>query len=105
VNSSGKYKQKLVVVLSRFPYPIEKGDKLRAFYQIQDLSNGFEIYLICTTQTPVNQSDLEKLKPFCKEIHHFVLKKHLIYLNLFFAIFNKKPFQIAYFTQKWIKRI
>ncbi len=104
MNSSKKYKPRLVVFLSRFPYPIEKGDKLRAFNQIQSLAKEFEIFLICTNQDEVKTSDIEKLKPFCKEIHYFILKKHLIFLNLLFALFNKKPFQVAYFTQKWIKQ-
>jgi glycosyltransferase involved in cell wall biosynthesis len=104
VNSSQKYREKLVVFLSRFPFPLEKGDKLRAFYQIQSLAEKFDIYLICTSEKKVSSSDLEKLKPYCKEIHYFELKKSLIFLNLFNAIFNNKPFQVAYFSQNWIKK-
>jgi glycosyltransferase involved in cell wall biosynthesis len=104
VNSSQKYKEKLVVFSSRFPYPLEKGDKLRAFYQIQSLSENFDIYLICTSEKKVSIADVEKLKPYCKEIHYFELKKSLIFWNLFKAIFNNKPFQVAFFSQNWIKK-
>ncbi len=104
MNSSPTYKKKLVVCLSRFPFPLEKGDKLRAYYQIKSLSEDFEIYLICTSEHVVNQKDLLQLLPFCKKIHFFKLKKGLIVLNLFLSIFTSKPFQVAYFTQNWIAK-
>ena len=36
---------KIVFLLSRVPYPLEKGDKLRAFQQIKGLSAKHEIHL------------------------------------------------------------
>ena len=37
---------KILVVLSRIPFPLEKGDKLRAYYQIKELSKWHDIYLV-----------------------------------------------------------
>jgi hypothetical protein len=48
-------KDKLVVLLSRFPYPLEKGDKLRAFHQIAELSKFFEIYLKPVISFPIEE--------------------------------------------------
>ena len=36
---------KILVVLPRFPYPLEKGDKLRAYHQIRILSQRNEVFL------------------------------------------------------------
>ena len=36
---------KLLVVLPRVPYPLEKGDKLRAYHHLKHLSAHFEIVL------------------------------------------------------------
>jgi hypothetical protein len=33
---------RILVLLSRVPYPLEKGDKLRAFHQIKELSRLLE---------------------------------------------------------------
>lgn len=88
---------KLVVVLSRFPYPLDKGDKLRAYHQIKGLSLQNDICLICTSDEPVSQDSIRKLEAFCKEIHVFRLAKPLIWLRLIWAVFSKKPFQVHYF--------
>lgn len=103
VSSSKKYNQKLVVFLSRFPYPLEKGDKLRAFHQLKSLSQKFDIYLICTTEVKISKENYNQLVSFCKEIHIFKLNKIFIFFNLFKALFTNIPFQVAYFTQRKIK--
>ena len=59
---------KILVVLSRFPYPLEKGDKLRAYHQIRCLSEHHDIYLAAMHDKPVSDEALNQLKPFCKEI-------------------------------------
>jgi hypothetical protein len=38
---------KLLVVLSRVPYPLEKGDKLRAYHLVSRLARRHEVYLFC----------------------------------------------------------
>lgn len=92
------------MILSRFPFPLEKGDKLRAYYQLADLSKHFEIHLICTTDSPVSDADREKVLAFCKSIHIFRLRKILILFSLLRAVFGQKPFQVRYFYQHWIQR-
>ena len=46
---------KIFVLLSRFPYPLEKGDKLRAFHQIKELSKKHEIILCALSDEKVDQ--------------------------------------------------
>ena len=41
-----KSKPKLLVLLSRIPYPLDKGDKLRAFHQIKDLNASYDRYSV-----------------------------------------------------------
>ena len=36
---------KIAVVLTRIPFPLMKGDKLRAYYQIKELAKQHEVYL------------------------------------------------------------
>lgn len=87
----------LFVVLSRFPYPLEKGDKLRAFNQLKGLSEEFSIILCCMTESTVAQQHYEEVKQYCSEIHLFRLGKAGLLLQAFLALFSKKPFQVAYF--------
>ncbi|MCQ2327668.1 MAG: glycosyltransferase [Bacteroidales bacterium] len=95
---------KVLVCLSRFPYPLNKGDKLRAFYQIKELAKEHEVYLFCFNRTKVSQSDLEILKQYCKEIH--IEKLFLVSqcFSLFKSFFTSLPLQVAFFTTKKAKR-
>jgi polysaccharide biosynthesis protein PslH len=104
MNLSKECKPKLVVVLSRFPFPLEKGDKLRAYYQLRDLSVKFEIYLICTSQIKIKEVHLKEIGKFCKKVYVFKLNKILVLSSVFFGFFGNKPLQVAFFHQNWIQR-
>lgn len=87
----------LFVVLSRFPYPLEKGDKLRGFHQLKSLSTSFDIVLCCTTEQKISDEAIAAVKGFCREIHTFHLSKTGLLFQAFLALFTKRPFQVAYF--------
>jgi len=92
---------KLFVLLSRFPYPLEKGDKLRAFHQIKELSKQHEIVLCALSDQKVAQSSIDKLQEYCKAIHIIRLPKWKIYWNLFWQLlFTDKSLQVVYFYNK-----
>lgn len=95
---------KIFVLTSRFPYPLEKGDKLRAFRHIQTLSEEHEVYLHCVNHKQVKPEQLEALKPYCKEIHIHRLGIFQMIFGLFWALINKKPFSVGYFYNKNIKQ-
>ncbi len=104
MHSSNPYKPTIAVILSRFPYPLEKGDKLRAYFQLVDLAKVFDIHLICTTEKEIQKNDFEKILKLCKTVHVFKLKRINLFLNLCWAIVDSKPFQVRYFYQKWIQK-
>ncbi len=95
---------KLAVLLSRFPYPLEKGDKLRAFHQIKELSKHHDIYLICLTDQKIQENWRTEVQKYCKELHVFKLNFFTIYFNTFRQLFTDKPFQTGYFYSASAKR-
>ena len=88
---------KIFVLLSRVPFPIEKGDKLRAFHQIRCLAKNNQIILCCLSNTPVHPEAMNVLNGFCDELHIIPIHKTGMVWNLIKAFFNGKPFQIGYF--------
>lgn len=88
---------KILVLLSRVPYPTEKGDKLRAFNQIKQLSKHHEIILFALNDMPLHKEAIDTLKPYCSEIKISNLSKFTILLNLIKSLFNGNPFQVGYF--------
>jgi glycosyltransferase involved in cell wall biosynthesis len=91
---------KIIVVLSRVPFPLEKGDKLRAYHQLVHLAKSNDIYLFCLSDIVNNLDSIAHLKSFCKEVHVFKLKRWKIALRLFIGLFNKLPFQVSYFFDR-----
>jgi len=95
---------RLLVLTSRFPYPLDKGDKLRAFHQIKELSKNNEICLVSLTEKTIDSDHLNEIKKLCTEIHVFKLKKWRIIINLITGLFSDKPFQVKYFYQRSIHK-
>ncbi|NVK63986.1 MAG: glycosyltransferase [Flavobacteriales bacterium] len=88
------------MLVSRFPYPLEKGDKLRAFHQLKELSNHFEITLFALTNHEVKPEHFEKVQAYCSEI---VVHQQSLFekgWNLFRSTLNGNPFQVGYFYSK-----
>ena len=88
---------KIVVLLSRVPYPLEKGDKLRAYHQIKYLSKNHDIHLFCLSDIEDTPEAISELSKYCKKIKIFKLSKFKIAFNLFKAFFGALPYQVAYF--------
>jgi len=88
---------KIFVLLSRVPFPIEKGDKLRAFHQIRCLAKNNQIILCCLSNMPVHPEALNVLNSFCTELHIIPIGKTGMLWNLIKAFFNGNPLQVGYF--------
>jgi sugar transferase (PEP-CTERM/EpsH1 system associated) len=92
---------KIFVLLSRFPYPLEKGDKLRAYHQIKELSKKNEIILCALSDTKVPQSSIDELNKYCSSIEVIRLYKLKIYWNLLMQLlFSANSLQVSYFYNK-----
>ena len=95
---------KILIVSSRFPYPLEKGDKLRLYHQIEYLSKVHEIVLCSLTEEDINQNDLDAIAPFCSNIYVFKLSKFRLIIRLLRSIIKRLPFSIGYFYSVSIQR-
>lgn len=94
----------LVFIASRFPFPLEKGDKLRGYNLIKGLSKTHQIHLIALTNEPINQSWYDEIAPFVINIDIFPLHNIGQWLRLFACVFTQQPFQLAFFTSYNIRR-
>lgn len=96
---------KILVVLPRFPYPLEKGDKLRAFNQIRCLSQmGNEIYLFCVSHKAVSNEAIEIMRRYCKEVVVAGLKPLSSYYHLLKNFVSVKSVQMGYWDSRHSRR-
>lgn len=96
-------KVKLAILASRFPYPLDQGDRLRLYHQIRHLSKKFDIYLICTTHEKVDADNQTELKRFCKEIYVIPIGFLHIITSVLYFYFSGKPLELAMFFSRKAK--
>ena len=83
-----------MVIASRFPYPLEKGDKLRLYHQIKSLSAFYEVSLAAISDQDVLEEHLGEMQKYCTEVK--VFKTHGP-LNAMRSLLNRDAFQMSYF--------
>ncbi len=88
------------VITSRFPYPLDKGDKLRIFNQIKSLSENHQVKLICITNKMPPKADLEAVKCICDQLEIIHLSLFQKGLNTINAFFGTLPLQVGLFFDK-----
>lgn len=97
---------KIFVLLPRIPWPLEKGDKLRAYNQIRQLAKNNEIVLCAlnTNRKVDKQAAFHALQPFCTSVNFIDLPKCGIIFNLIRSYFIGLPLQCGYFYSSKAKK-
>lgn len=89
--------RKLWVFTSRYPYPIEKGDKLRLYFQLIELSNHFDITLFTLADADPQPDHEEELRKYCSEILYVKLSSIERMYRTFLAFTRRQPLQVGFF--------
>ncbi len=95
---------KILVVLPRFPYPLEKGDKLRAYHQILELSKRHEIHLFAVSHSKVTPEQRAALEPYCKTISVVTPTRFTSWFNILRNYFRSKSLQMGYWDSARARR-
>ncbi len=88
---------RLLVLLSRFPHPLDKGDKLRAFYQLATLSRRHEIVLCALSDEPVTAASMAAVAPHCRRVEVVPLPRAAAWGRVARALPGRHPLQVEYF--------
>jgi len=97
-------KKTIFFLTSRYPYPLEKGDKLRAYHQIKELSKTHNIILCSITDKTIHKEWKNELSKYCLKQFVFKLNLFVLGFNLLKAFFSTKPYQVHYFYQRRIQK-
>lgn len=99
---------KILVLLSRFPYPLDKGDKLRAYHQLRYLaSQGHEICLLALSDEAIGVEALAAVRPLCRGgLYLHRLGRAARGQGLLRALATAgQPLQVGYFYEKTAQRL
>lgn len=90
----------VLAILPRFPFPVDKGDKLRAYHHLRHLAKNNRVSVFAVSDEPVSEKSLDELCSFCDGVTVFPLKKTGILLRLVRNVLGRLPYQTAYHFDK-----
>ncbi len=85
----------LLIISSRFPYPLEKGDKLRLYYQIRELAKWHKITLVSVSDEEASDLDKLQLQPYVNAQYHFDITSGVRLFNRLSALVTGLPIQVS----------
>lgn len=94
----------ILAILSRVPYPLEKGDKLRAFNLLKQLSKSNKIILFCLSDKAVHADAVSQLSEFCDSVHIYHISIFSIIWGVILSFFKGLPLQTGYFYNYFAKK-
>lgn len=97
-------KRKLAILCSRFPFPIEKGDKLRLYHQLKDLAKAFDVSLFALTEGEVKQKYIDHVSQLDIQVELFKIGAPKLWIAGLQSIQYQLPGQLTYFYKKRIKK-
>ncbi|GAB2929752.1 TIGR03087 family PEP-CTERM/XrtA system glycosyltransferase [Rheinheimera gaetbuli] len=99
-------KPPLLMLVHRIPYPPNKGDKIRSFHLLKNLSQHYRVYLACFIDDPFDEQYLPELKQWCTELCCIRLYKKPAMLRGLTAFLTNKAVTLPYYyssvVQNWV---
>lgn len=102
MNSSRTHKKNILVIVSRFPFPLDKGDKLRAYHQVKELSKQFNVTIVALSDSVISKEQYASVENICDELHVYRLTKLSKVWNMILSFLKKEPIQVGYFYRRII---
>ncbi len=94
---------KLLYITSRFPYPLEKGDKLRAYYHIKELNKHLDIYVLALSRNKPDSASIKAVQNICTELFYHYEPSWKYRLRLLAP--SGLPFQVKYFKSSKFEQL
>lgn len=90
-------KKKILYLSHRIPYPPNKGDKIRSFNEIKELSDHYTIDLICLADDPKDLKYSKDLLQYCRQVKVFPLNPLIGKLKGLLTLITGKSITQGYF--------
>lgn len=95
---------KILFIIPRLLYPVNRGDKVRPFNFARVLSQKHNLSLLSFIQKKEEIYNIEVLKEWFDSVETVYLPTWKSYLNMFFNILSRKPLQVSYFKSGRFKQ-
>ncbi len=91
---------KILFLTSRLPYPPHRGDKLKIFHLMRQLSRAHELTLLSFISDRAELENAGPLKELCREVHTVYRPLFRSILGCVAAVPSSDPIQVGYFRSR-----
>jgi sugar transferase (PEP-CTERM/EpsH1 system associated) len=88
----------ILVAAPRFPFPLDKGDRLTVFNFLKYFSQRHRVSLVCFLEASQDPRWVREVGPFCKRVEIVPLRRSHAYLNCLLRLFGCTPLQVLYYS-------
>ena len=88
----------IVVVAPRFPFPLDRGDRLTVYNLLKFFSQRHKVSLVCFLEADQDPGWVSKLEPFCERVVTVPLSKTRVYANSLTGALGSVPLQVRYYA-------
>jgi len=89
---------RLLVLAPRFPYPLDKGDRLTVFNLLKHFSRLHDVALVTFLEPGQDPADRRHLDGFVDRIEMVPLTRWLSYLRAVLGMLRGRPLQVGYYS-------
>lgn len=97
----------LLFLSHRIPYPPNKGEKIRAYHWLRELSQYWRIHLGTFVDDPADLDGVAALEPLCEDIKLLRLHRSRSRIRALTALMGSRPLSLAYYhspeLQRWVR--
>ncbi len=101
--------RELLFIAHRFPYPPDKGEKIRAWHFLQHLAATRRVHLACLADRPVEPAHLAAVRAICDQCHLEPLEGSPLQWRNLSALLSGQPITCSHFHRpklaQWIKEL
>ena len=95
---------RLLVLAPRFPYPLDKGDRLTVFNLVKHFSRLHDVTLVTFLEPGQDPADRRHLDGFANRIETVPLSKWRSYLRAVVGMLRGRPLQVGYYSSPRMAR-
>jgi sugar transferase (PEP-CTERM/EpsH1 system associated) len=101
--------QELLYLVHRFPYPPDKGDKIRSFHLLKHLSQRYRIHLGTFIDDEMDRKYLERVRDMCAETCFLDLYPRSARIRSLSGLLSGRPLTLPYYHDKrlqaWVSNL
>lgn len=92
---------RILYLCHRLPYPPDKGERIRAFHQIQGLARRHHVHLLTLADGDLDSlPDLAPLESLCERVEVFPLNRTAAYARAALGALRPRPLSLSFFESK-----